>query len=187
MEEKFTLLREWMLKNGYFALLIPRTDEFQNEYIAPASERLKWLTGFSGSAGEALILIDRAFLFVDGRYTLQAEKETNSKLITVISSSSAQVADYFYSALPNEAVVGYNPWLYTQSHIEHISKLAKKNNVIFKPTPYDPIDYFWKNKPKNETSWAVFLPEKYTGLNSTTKIIARSGSAPSASWLSTCS
>lgn len=171
MEEKFTLLREWMLKNGFFALLIPRTDEFQNEYISPSSERIKWLTGFSGSAGEVLVMIDRAFLFVDGRYTLQAEKETNSKLITVIQSQGAQVEDFFYSALPNGSVVGYNPWLYTQAHIERIKKISEKNNVIFKPTPYDPIDYLWTDKPKNESSWAVHFPDKYSGMSSTNKIV----------------
>ena len=57
MKEKFGALREWMLKNGLFGLVVPRADKYLGEYVSPADERLAWLTGFTGSAGEAVILL----------------------------------------------------------------------------------------------------------------------------------
>ncbi|RUZ38216.1 aminopeptidase P family protein, partial [Mesorhizobium sp. M7A.F.Ca.US.003.02.2.1] len=68
---RVALLRQWLEVNGLDGFIVPRADEHQGEYVADRSARLKWLTGFSGSAGVAIVLRDRAFVFVDGRYTLQ--------------------------------------------------------------------------------------------------------------------
>ncbi|TIU92572.1 MAG: aminopeptidase P family protein, partial [Mesorhizobium sp.] len=67
---RVALLRQWLAANGLDGFIVPRADEHQGEYVADRSARLKWLTGFSGSAGVAIVLGDRAFMFVDGRYTL---------------------------------------------------------------------------------------------------------------------
>ena len=75
---KLQALREFMDLKGLSAILIPRTDEFQGEYIAPHSQRLAWFTGFTGSAGFAVITKDKAAFFTDGRYVLQAQKELPS-------------------------------------------------------------------------------------------------------------
>ena len=167
---KLTALREWMLKNGFFGLLVPMTDEYQGEYIAPSARRLEWLTGFSGSAGEAVILLDRAFLFVDGRYTLQAQKETDEKQITVIQTPNARAGEWLLAALPNGARIGYDSWLHTPDEIKKMAAACAKNGAKIVPLPYNPIDLLWTDKPKEETQWAVFLPENYTGLDSTSKI-----------------
>ena len=70
-------LRKEFIENHIDGYIIPKNDEFFGEYVDKSNERLKYLTGFSGSAGQALILKKKAFLFVDGRYTLQAKKEVN--------------------------------------------------------------------------------------------------------------
>ncbi len=70
-------LREWLAANGLDGFIVPRADEHQGEYVAAGSERLKWLTGFSGSAGVAIVLADRAIIFVDGRYTLQVRDQVD--------------------------------------------------------------------------------------------------------------
>ncbi len=170
MNERLTAIREWMLKNGFFGLVVPRADEFQGEYVAPASERLAWLTGFTGSAGEAVIFLDRAFLFVDGRYILQAQKETDEKQITVIQTPDAQAGDWLFAALPQGAVIGYNSWLYTPSKVNRMKAAGSKNGAVFAPVPVDPIDLLWQDRPRGGGGWAVALPEQYTGLDSTSKI-----------------
>ena len=71
-------LREKLTSAGLDGFLVPRADEHQGEYVAASSERLQWLTGFTGSAGAALVLASRAILFVDGRYTLQARAQVDA-------------------------------------------------------------------------------------------------------------
>lgn len=170
MKKRLTDLREWMLKNGFFGLIVPHADEYQSEYILPSSERLAWLTGFTGSAGEAVILLDRAFLFVDGRYTLQAQKETDAKSITVIQTENAQSADWLFAALPAGAIVGYDPWLHTPNAVKRMTAACAKNGAKVVPLPFNPIDLLWTDKPQAEINNAVPFTENYTGLDSTAKI-----------------
>ncbi|MCQ2914547.1 MAG: aminopeptidase P family protein [Alphaproteobacteria bacterium] len=171
MKERLTKLREWMVQNGFFGVIIPKADEFQGEYIAPEAERLAWLTGFTGSAGEAVVFLDRAFLFVDGRYTLQAQKEVDTNLITVVQTDDGRTASWLFSAIPSGTVIGYNSWLFTPYHLKQLKKITSAAGVTLKPTPCDPIDNLWKNKPKTTNTWAVSYPLKYAGVSSTDKII----------------
>lgn len=168
--DKLTALREWMLKNGFFGLLVPTADEYQGEYVAASARRLEWLTGFSGSAGEAVILLDRAFLFVDGRYTLQAQKETDVKQITVIQTPDARTGDWLFAALPAGARIGYDSWLHTPNEVKKMAAACAKNGAKIVPLPYNPIDTLWTDKPAADKERAVFLPECYTGSDSTAKI-----------------
>lgn len=168
--DKLTALREWMLKNGFFGFLVPTADEYQGEYVAPNAKRLEWLTGFSGSAGEAVVLLDRAFLFVDGRYTLQAQKETDPKLFTVVQTPDARAGDWLFAALPNGARIGYDSWLHTPNEVKKMAAACAKNGAKISPVPYNPVDALWTDKPKTAVERAVFLPENYTGQDSTSKI-----------------
>lgn len=168
--DKLTALREWMLTNGFFGLLVPTADEYQGEYVAANARRLEWLTGFSGSAGEAVVLLDRAFLFVDGRYTLQAQKETDEKKITVIQTPDARAGDWLFAALPNGARIGYDSWLHTPDEVRKLAAACAKNGAKIVPLPYNPIDAMWTDRPVSTPDRAVFLPEKYTGADSTAKI-----------------
>ena len=72
-------LRKELIDHNIDGYIIPKNDEFFGEYVNPNNERLKYLTGFTGSAGQALVLKEKSFLFVDGRYTLQAHKEVNNE------------------------------------------------------------------------------------------------------------
>ena len=73
-------LRAELVKRGLDGFVVPRSDEHQGEYVAKRSERLAWLTSFTGSAGAAVVLRDKAAVFVDGRYTLQVRQQTDTKL-----------------------------------------------------------------------------------------------------------
>lgn len=120
--------------------MVPREDSFLGEFVPSHNERLKWLTGFSGSAGIALIGQEKGFLFVDGRYTLQAVQET--KNITILSLSD------FFEKLPeiisiSEEVL-IDPLLHSCVFIEAIEKKLSKNQIVFQKTP---IDELWEDRP----------------------------------------
>src|SRR5580700_520798 len=76
-------LRAELKRRDLDGLIVPRADRYQNEYVPPCAERLAWLTGFTGSAGAAIVLADRAVIFVDGRYQVQVREEVDSAVFTV--------------------------------------------------------------------------------------------------------
>src|SRR5580700_3364348 len=76
-------LRAELAKRGLDGFVVPRADRFQNEYVPPCDERLAWLTGFTGSAGLAVVLADRAVIFVDGRYQVQVRDEVDSEIFSI--------------------------------------------------------------------------------------------------------
>src|SRR5688572_21386121 len=76
-------LRAELVRRGLTGLIVPRADRQQNEYAPPSEERLAWLTGFTGSAGAAIVLADRAVIFVDGRYTVQVRNQVDTTIFTV--------------------------------------------------------------------------------------------------------
>src|SRR6266404_6150147 len=80
---RIATLRAELARRGLDGFIVPRADRFQNEYVPPSDERLSWLTGFSGSAGTAIVLADRAALFVDGRYTLQAREQVDTSIFAI--------------------------------------------------------------------------------------------------------
>ncbi|MDE2065516.1 MAG: aminopeptidase P family N-terminal domain-containing protein, partial [Bradyrhizobium sp.] len=80
---RLSALREELTRRNLTGFVVPRADQQQNEYVAPSEERLAWLTGFTGSAGMAIVLAREAAVFVDGRYTLQAGKQVDTKVWSV--------------------------------------------------------------------------------------------------------
>jgi Xaa-Pro aminopeptidase len=76
-------LRAELARRGLDGFVVPRADRFQNEYVPPCAERLAWLTGFTGSAGLAIVLADRAALFVDGRYQVQVREEADGAMFSI--------------------------------------------------------------------------------------------------------
>lgn len=170
MKEKFKALREWMLKNGLFGFIVPRADKYQGEYVAASEERLAWLTGFTGSAGEAAILLDRAFLFVDGRYVLQAGKETDPDLISVVQTNDAKVGDWLLSALPAGAKIGYDPWLHTPNDVKRMAAACAKNDAVLTAVSKNPLDLLRDARAVPFFEKAVPYPIAYAGEDSLSKI-----------------
>src|SRR3990167_999451 len=113
---KLKSLREFMKDKGLAALLIPRTDEFQGEYIAPHSQRLAWITGFTGSAGFAVITQDKTAFFTDGRYILQSKEELPS-FYDIYNTSQKTPFQWVLGTLSREDRIGYDPWLFTEAQL----------------------------------------------------------------------
>lgn len=141
-------LREWLAGNKLDGFLVPRADEHQGEYVAQRSERLRWLTGFSGSAGVALILRDRACIFVDGRYTLQVRGEADMSIFTVESLIENPPPVWIADNLGKGARIGFDPWLHTVGDVKALKASAHKVGAELVPLEKNPIDILWADQPK---------------------------------------
>ncbi len=136
-------LRQLLTKAGVAAFLVPRGDEHRGEYVAPASERLKWLTAFSGSAGMAVIATRKAALFVDGRYRVQARQQTDIRLFEIRSVPDETLSDWLIETLGEGDAVGFDPWLHSIDEIELLGAKLKLKGISLKALARNPIDRLW--------------------------------------------
>ena len=120
-------LRGELAARGLDGFVVPRSDEHQGEYVPPRGQRLAWLTGFTGSAGLAVVLRERAALFVDGRYTLQAAQQVDGNLFEIHHLIDEPPARWIGAALKPGAVLGYDPWLHTPHEVERFSRRRRKS------------------------------------------------------------
>jgi Xaa-Pro aminopeptidase len=140
-------LRAELSRRGLSAFILPRADRHQNEFLPPSEERLAWLTGFTGSAGQAIILRDRATLFVDGRYTLQARKQVRATLFAIEHLTEAPVDRWLETNLPAGAKLGYDPWLHTVEGAERLARACGNAGATLVPVEPNPIDALWTDRP----------------------------------------
>ena len=169
--ERLKALRAWMIKAKIDAVLVPRADEHQGEYVPPSAERLKWLTGFTGSAGIAIATRKSAALFIDGRYTVQAKAETNTSAVEVSLLPRPKLAEWIGANLSKSAVVGYDPWLHTIAEIARLAHALKPREITLKALPKNPIDAIWgKDRPKPPRAPIHIQPIALSGQSATEKI-----------------
>ena len=150
--------------------LVPHSDEHQSEFLPPAAERLAWLTGFTGSAGAAIVLERAAVLFVDGRYTLQARAQTDSELFEVLQTPEAKASSWLAGKLPKGAVVGYDPALHTIKEIQRLAETLGKSGIKLEPVESNPIDALWGERPKPSTVPIALHPIEFAGRSAQDKI-----------------
>ena len=151
----------WLKQNLLDAIIVPQTNEFLSEYISLDSERLKWISNFSGSAGLAVIMQKKAILFVDGRYTIQAKKEVNNKFFLVKHISNYK--KFLKKNFINKNIIGIDPRLHSIAEIKSIKKIFDSSNTEIIFFKNNPIDLFWKNKPKKPCTIAFEHKLKYCG------------------------
>lgn len=157
------LLRQWLADNGLDGFLAPRADEHQGEYVADRSARLKWLTGFSGSAGVALVLRDRAFMFVDGRYTLQVRHEVDLDIFAIESLVDNPPAVWIKDNLGKGARLGFDPWLHTIAEVKALQASAEQSGATLVPLDKNPIDVIWKDQPEPPRAPVEIHPIGFAG------------------------
>ncbi|WP_274628357.1 aminopeptidase P family protein [Arvimicrobium flavum] len=156
-------LRDWMVANGLDAFVVPRSDEHQGEYVAARSERLKWLTGFSGSAGVAIVLAGRAVIFVDGRYQLQVRQQVDMNVFTVASLIDTPPAAWIQENLGKGLRIGFDPWLLTIGDVKALAASAEKIGSTLVPVPSNPIDQLWQDQPSPPLGRVEIHPAKFAG------------------------
>jgi Xaa-Pro aminopeptidase len=163
-------LRAELARRGLDGFVVPRADRQQNEYVPPSEERLKWLTGFSGSAGVAIVLTDRAALFVDGRYTLQARDEIDTSIFSVEHLIDSPPHDWLEANLPAGAKLGYDAWLHTIAGAEKLTKACETAGAELTRAEPNPIDAIWSDRPAAPLGPVVLHDERFAGESATAKL-----------------
>jgi len=135
--------------------IVPRADEHQGEYVPKRAERLAWLTSFTGSAGAAIVLKNKAAVFVDGRYTLQVRQQTDTGLFDPRDLVGEGLGTWIENNLPSDAKLGYDPWLHTQASIEALKISAEKAGGTLVACETNPIDAVWVDQPPAPVARAV--------------------------------
>jgi Xaa-Pro aminopeptidase len=148
--ERISRLRDELKRLGVDGFIVPRADEFQGEYVPPHAERLGWLTGFSGSAGEAVILAGKAAIFVDGRYTLQVRDQVDLDLLTPLSIPQDKPGQWAAENLPQAGKLAYDPWLLTVKSAETYRTALAAAGKSLVPLEANPIDTVWQDQPPHQ-------------------------------------
>ncbi|MDO5658122.1 MAG: aminopeptidase P family protein [Paracoccus sp. (in: a-proteobacteria)] len=155
---RLAALRAEMVRAGVDAFIVPRADAHQGEYVAASDARLAWLTGFTGSAGFAVVTADRAGVFIDGRYRVQVRAETDPAHFTPVNWPETQPADWLAEALPKGAKVGFDPWLHTVAQVEALRKrgieLVAVDNLV---------DAVWPDRPAPPVGAVRLHPDDLAG------------------------
>src|SRR6201996_4209240 len=152
---RLAALRAELARRGLDGFVVPHSDEYQSEYLPEYHERLAWLTAFTGSAGAAAVLMDKAAVFVDGRYTLQIRQQTDTSLFEPRDLVEEGPAGWIAHALPKGAKLGYDPWLHTQGAVEHLHAAAEKAGGTLVALDSNPIDAVWDDQPAAPTAKAT--------------------------------
>jgi Xaa-Pro aminopeptidase len=163
-------LRANLKKRGLDGFIVPRADRHQNEYVPASEERLAWLTGFTGSAGSAIVLADRAALFVDGRYTVQAAEQVDTSLFEIVHLVETPPDKWLEANLNSGATVGYDPWLHTTEATEKLAKACAAAGATLAPVKDNPIDELWTGRPAPPMGRVVAHDLRYAGESSSDKL-----------------
>jgi len=163
-------LRGELKRRGLDGFVVPRADRQQNEYLPASEERLAWLTGFTGSAGAAIVLADRAVLFVDGRYTVQAAAQVDAAIFSIAHLVDNPPDQWLEQNLKSGAKIGYDPWLHTTDNAERLKKTCASAGATLVAVADNPIDALWSGRPKPPAGSVVLRDVKFAGESAAEKI-----------------
>ncbi|GJE79886.1 aminopeptidase P family protein [Methylorubrum thiocyanatum] len=161
--ERIEALRAALREIRADGFVVPRADEHQSEYVPAQAERLAWLTGFTGSAGLAVVLTEAAALFVDGRYTLQAPEQVDTGTITVVPLTEATPEAWLGTHLKPGQVLAYDPWLHTPDGVARLERAASKAGATLRPVPDNLVDAVWAGRPRPPSGRVVAHPDALAG------------------------
>ena len=167
---RLAVLRDELKRRGLDGFVIPRADEHQNEYVPPGAERLAWLTGFTGSAGAAVVLAGKAAIFVDGRYTIQAREQVDTKLFDRQDLVAAPPSRWLAQQAPKGGRIGYDPWLHTPAQAEALRKAAENAGAELVAVDGNPVDAVWTDRPPTPCAAVVLHPDRLSGEKAAAKL-----------------
>lgn len=166
-------LRAAMAKAGLDAVLIPRADEHQNEYVPANAERLAWMTGFTGSAGLAVVTRKTAAIFVDGRYTIQAPAEVDTTIFAIKGIGTTDLKPWLFDVLSTGGIVGFDPKVHTIAGIEMLMEQLAEKQIKLKATARNLVDRVWgADRPPQPAGPIRVQPQDYAGQSAADKIAA---------------
>ncbi len=155
-------LRDALTAAGYDGFLVPRADAHQGENVAPCDERLAWLTGFTGSAGFAIVLADRAGVFVDGRYRVQVKAQVDRGAFTPVDWPETTPAAWLKDALPAGGKMGFCPWLHTSAEIEKLETELEGSGITLSVSA-NFVDEIWQDRPEPPRAKVEIFPDEIAG------------------------
>jgi len=168
--EHAPLIRQAMAAQGLDGFVIPHEDEHQNEYLPAANDRLAWATGFTGSAGAAVLLKDKAAIFVDGRYALQVRDQVDTDLFEVRDLVEGGVPAYLQAEAQAGWTIGYDPKLHSPEALEKLRGAAAKAGAALKPVTPNPLDAAWgQSRPAQPQAPVSPHPIQFSGEDSVAK------------------
>jgi len=162
-------LRAAMGERDVAAYLVPRVDEHQNEYVAPSDERLAWISGFNGTAGIAVIGRERAALFVDGRYTLQAQKQSLAQFWEQRHLIHDSLDGWAKDNVASGGRIGFDPRLHRPAEIKRLRKPLAKLGVTLAPIEPNLVDLIWRDRPALPMGPVTTYPVEFAGESSAAK------------------
>jgi Xaa-Pro aminopeptidase len=163
-------LRAELKRRGLDGFVVPRADRQQNEYLPASEERFAWLTGFSGSAGAAVVLAERAALFVDGRYTVQAAAQVDPKVFSIEHLVEKPPEQWLEQNLKSGTKLGYDPWLHTSDSAEKLKKACATTGATLVAVADNPIDALWTGRPAPPSGPVVLRDIKLAGESAADKL-----------------
>lgn len=168
--ERVAALRSTFRKYQIDGYLVPRADRHQNEYVAPADERLAWLSGFTGSAGLAIVLRRQSVLFIDGRYTLAVQSQIDPEVFEPVALAQISPDRWLETKLRKGSRIGYDPWLHTPGQIARYAIAAAKAGAELVAVEPNLIDLVWTDRPKAPQGEITVHPPRYAGEASAKKL-----------------
>jgi Xaa-Pro aminopeptidase len=167
---RLAAFREELARRKLTGFVIPRADQQQNEYVAPSEERLAWLTGFTGSAGLAIVLGLKAAVFVDGRYTLQAAKQVDSNAWSVEPLVDPPPENWLDRHLAAGDRLGFDPWLHTSAAADRLAAACTKAGAELIAVDSNPLDSVWTERPPPPLGPVAIHGTQFSGEAETDKL-----------------
>jgi Xaa-Pro aminopeptidase len=168
-EARLAALREELKRRGVDGFIVPISDEHMSEYVGDYAQRLKWLTGFGGSAGFAAVTLSHAAIFVDGRYTVQVREQVDGKLFDYKSVPADSLAGWLAEVCEQGAKIAYDPWLHTWAFVEALEKQVEPKGITLVPADGNPIDAVWADRPAPSPAAAIVHEDALAGQSSAEK------------------
>ena len=169
LNDRVSSLRAELKRRGLSGFIVPHADEYQNEYLPLCAERLAWLTGFTGSAGVAVVLQDEAAIFVDGRYTLQVQSQVDRKVFVPQHLTEWPVHEWIGTVLKPGQAFGYDPWLHTSNEVEKFQQACDRAGASLIACETNPLDAVWTDRPSAPMTPAVPHELHFAGKDSKVK------------------
>jgi Xaa-Pro aminopeptidase len=166
---RLAALRAELKRRDLTGFVVPRADEHQGEYVPRHSQRLAWLTGFSGSAGLAIVLADRAAIFIDGRYTLAVRGQVDTDAFVPHQIPEQSPETWITESLPKGGKLGFDPWLQTVDGHERFARACQRAGAEFVPVDSNPVDAVWPDRPPAPLAPVLPHPDEFAGESSAAK------------------
>ncbi|MEI6205017.1 MAG: aminopeptidase P family N-terminal domain-containing protein, partial [Enhydrobacter sp.] len=163
---RLAALRAELKQRGLDGFVVPRADEHQGEYVPRRSQRLGWLTGFGGSAGMAIVLAEKAAIFIDGRYTLAVRGQVDTASFVPHQIPDESPDAWIAANLPQGGKLGFDPWLQTVDGYDRFARAAQGAGGSFVPVESNPVDAVWRGRPAAPLAPVLPHPIEFSGESS---------------------